>query len=152
MTDLYDSTQDTKEHIQKVQDALTVICAELVLRAKQHDQSKLEEPEKSIFDKFTPLLRETTYGSAQYAQYLKEMGPALQHHYAVNSHHPEHYRNGIFDMSLLDIVEMFCDWYAASKRHADGDFGRSLDINRDRFGISNQLNAIFENTRKELGW
>lgn len=149
---MYDSTQDTEDHINKVQQALEVFIRALEARGRIHDASKLQEPEKSLFDKYTPLLRETTYGSEQYKQYLDEMGVALQHHYEVNSHHPEHYKWGVHDMSLLDIIEMFCDWHAASQRHADGSFEKSLEINRTRFAIEDQLHNVFINTRKELGW
>ena len=80
------------------------------------------------------------------------MGDALKHHYEVNSHHPEHYDNGVAGMSLLDVMEMFCDWRAAAQRHSDGTFKKSLVINQERFAISDQLASIFENTRLELGW
>lgn len=148
----YDSTQDTLDHIHKVQEALSMIRGQLWGRASLHDQSKLQEPEKSLFDKYTPLLKETTYGSEEYKQYLQEMGAALQHHYEINSHHPEHFENGISGMDLLDLVECFCDWYAASQRHADGSLEKSLPINAKRFAIDPQIVSIFENTRVNLGW
>ena len=59
---------------------------------------------------------------------------------------------GINGMSLLDLLEMFCDWKAATERHADGDIKRSIEINRDRFNMSPQLAQILDNTRIELGW
>jgi hypothetical protein len=59
---------------------------------------------------------------------------------------------GINGMSLLDLVEMFCDWKAATERHADGDIKRSIEINQKRFNMTPQLASILENTRKELGW
>ena len=34
---------------------------------------------------------------------------ALLHHHCHNSHHPEHFHNGIYGMSDLDICEMVCD-------------------------------------------
>ncbi len=148
----YDSTKDTKEHIGKVQDRMLDVHIRLIMRAVTHDDSKLESPEKEIFDQVTPKLRTLTYGSDEYKAGIAELGEALTHHYAVNSHHPEHYPNGVNGMSLLDAMEMFCDWKAASERHADGDFAKSLEINRKRFGISDQLAEIFENTRRELGW
>ena len=40
----------------------------------------------------------------------------IEHHYAVNSHHPEHYEAGIAGMSLFDLIEMLVDWKAASER------------------------------------
>lgn len=51
-------------------------------------------------------------------------------------------------MNLVDIVEMFCDWYASCKRHDNGDIYKSIDINKKRFLISNELCDIFENTAK----
>ena len=70
----------------------------------------------------------------------------FDHHYAVNSHHPEHYENGINDMDLVDLIELTCDWIASSKRHADGNIYRSISLNKDRFGMSDQLCKILENT------
>jgi hypothetical protein len=148
----YDSRPDTEKHIKTVQDFLGMAIGLLVGRSLEHDKSKLEEPEKSMYDEFTPKLRGMTYGSDEYKQCLKDMGLALEHHYAVNTHHPEHYRNGINDMSLLDLIEMLADWKAAGMRHADGSMAASLEINRKRFGMSDQLFQIFQNTVKELGW
>ena len=148
----YDSTADTLDHMRKVQRNLNGFLLELLVRSEIHDNSKLESPEKEIFDQVTPKLRGLTYGSDEYKAAIAELGEALTHHYANNSHHPEHYPNGVNGMSLLDVVEMFCDWKAASERHADGDFAKSLEISRKRFGISDQLAGIFENTRRALGW
>jgi len=151
MTD-YDSTADTLDHIRKVQRNLSAIAIDLLLRAEMHDESKLQSPEKEIFDVVTPKLKGLTYGSDEYKAGIAELGESLKHHYAVNPHHPEHNVNGVDGMSLMDIIEMFADWNAASMRHADGNFAKSLEINRERFAISDQLAQIFENTRFELGW
>lgn len=45
-----------------------------------------------------------------------------------------------------------CDWKAAGERYKNGSIAQSLAHNRERFGISDQLYAILENTVKELGW
>jgi hypothetical protein len=37
-------------------------------------------------------------------------------------------------------------------RHANGNITQSLEINRKRFNISDQLFEIIQNTVKELGW
>lgn len=50
----HDSTQDTLEHIGVVQGFMLKCVSELVDRAMVHDQSKLQSPEKEIFDEFTP--------------------------------------------------------------------------------------------------
>lgn len=142
----YDSTGDTGEHITQVAKRLAKVADLLRERGRIHDQSKLESPEKEAYDALTPRLAGLTYGSDEYRATLREMKPAIAHHYARNSHHPEHYPNGIAGMDLLDLVEMFCDWKAASLRHKDGDFAKSLQINKERFGISDQLLAILENS------
>lgn len=148
----YDSTHDTKTHIWKVRGRLEEIRALLVERAVDHDKSKLVEPEKSGYNQLTVDLRDVVYGTDEYRAALAAAKPVIDHHYAHNSHHPEHYANGIAGMSLLDIVEMLCDWKAASERTKQGSIAASLVHNKTRFGIDDQLAAILENTVKELGW
>lgn len=144
----YDSTIDTLKHIKRVSDLLMLAAGELLCRAACHDNSKLEDPEKALFDKLTPKLSDSTYGSEQYKAFLEELKPALDHHYAHNSHHPEHYSDGVEGMDLFDLIEMFFDWKAASERHKDGDIFRSIEINKDRFELSPQLVRILQNTAK----
>ncbi len=153
MTD-FDSTADTLDHIGKVQGRIGEIAERLANRAQAHDASKLQEPEKSAYDNLMRFKssHEMTYGSADYAEGLKILGPALDHHYENNSHHPQHYPEGVTGMSLLDILEMLADWKAAGERYKDGNIADSLAHNRGRFGLSDQLYSILENTVKELGW
>lgn len=136
---VYDSTLDTQCHIAEVQRNLLEVILFLGARAKIHDASKLEWPEKEMYDEFTPRLRALTYGNDEYKQSLEEMGSALRHHYRSNSHHPEHFPNGVDDMSLLNLLEMLADWTTAVLKHADGDLIESIAINADRFGMSDQL-------------
>ena len=124
------------------------MAIDLIRRGEQHDQSKLESPEVELFTEFTPKLAASTYGSSEYEGFRQSMWPALEHHYAKNSHHPEHWPNGINDMNLLDLLEMFCDWKAAGERHNNGNILKSIEVNANRFGISPQLVRIFQNTAK----
>lgn len=142
----YDSGPDTQEHIRKVERMIDIILCELMKRKRVHDLSKLEPPEKPVFDEMTPLLKDSTYGSVEYNGFLERMKPALQHHYESNSHHPEHYPNGMYGFDLCDLVEMFCDWCAATMRHNDGDIGKSITKNMDRFGYDEMMASIFANT------
>lgn len=155
MGNSYNSREDTLAHMKMVQRCLFLIIRELEKRGEGHDVSKLGVEEKKIFDEFTPKLKTTTYGSDKYKGYLDKMKPALDHHYAHNRHHPEHftpsvlhfnYINESFGMDLIDIVEMFCDWKAATLRHDDGNLRKSIAINQKRFGFSDELTAIFLNT------
>lgn len=140
----------TREHIEVVRNLLNLAVAELLRRGEQHDQSKLVEPELSTFAEYTPKLAQVTYGSPEYKQQLVAMGPVLQHHYAHNRHHPEHHREGIDGMTLFDLLEMLLDWYASTKRHADGDIYDSLVKNKERFGLSKQLYNVLCNTAQAI--
>ena len=146
----YDSKTDTLLHIKRVAELLTGASIELIKRANKHDNSKLLPPEKELFDEYTPKLKDCPYGSDEYKQFLKELGVALHHHYQENSHHPEHYDNGVNDFDLFDLIEMFFDWKAASERHNDGDIYKSIEINKERFGLSDQICKIFKNTADKL--
>jgi len=146
----YNSNIDTAKHIVRVQNLISSVISMLFERGRKHDASKFESPEKEIFDEFTPKLKDSTYGSDEYKSYLAAMKPALDHHYKENRHHPEHFENGVDGMTLIDLVEMLCDWKAASERHADGDIFKSIDINRKRFGLSDQMYSVLMNTAKEL--
>ena len=53
-------------------------------------------------------------------------------------------------MNLLDVLEMWIDWYCAVMRHADGSMGRSIDINEGRFAMNEQLAAVFRTTLRDL--
>lgn len=141
-----DSRIATYEHIQTVQRIMGNVIKDLQQRQMEHDQSKLVSPEVEIFDEYTPKLKNSTYGSEEYKSFLAGMKPALEHHYAKNNHHPEHYADGIKGMSLLDLIEMICDWKAATLRHNDGDIRKSIEINQKRFGYSDELKQIFLNT------
>lgn len=140
------------EHINLVRNYIRVFTNDLSLRASLHDLSKLRPPEFEIFSGLEHELSNLKYGTPEYDVSKKKLGEALVHHYQNNRHHPEHYEGGINDMALGDIIEMFCDWKAASMRVKDGNFEQSLLINKERFGMSHQLYAILENTRKLLGW
>ena len=141
----------TMRHIEQVRNLLNRVVAELLSRGEAHDQSKLASPEVELFAEFTPKLAASTYGSSEYEGFRKAMGPALDHHYAKNRHHPEHFKNGVNDMNLLDLVEMFCDWKAATMRHNDGNIRNSIEYNANRFGLSPQLVKVLENTVDLVG-
>jgi hypothetical protein len=148
----YDSTKDTLLHIKRVNELLLSFSMELMKRAQKHDNSKLKSPEKELFDIYTPKLKDCTYGSDEYKQFLNELQPALENHYAKNSHHPEFYENSVDGMSLFDLVEMLVDWKAASERHNDGSILKSIEINQKRFNITDQLTSIFKNTIRDMNF
>ena len=142
----YDSKADTLLHIKRVNELLIEAASELLRRGKVHDNSKLESPEKELFDKYTQGLANCTYGSKEYNDFKDQLKPALTHHYANNSHHPEHYENGMNDYNLFDLLEMFLDWKASSERQNDGNILKSIKINKQRFNYPDMIENIFKNT------
>lgn len=150
MANKYDSTEETLKHIKKVQGNVGKVLDDLMNRASVHDASKLLSPEKEVFDEMTPLLEGVVFGSQEYTEMTRKMKPALQHHYEHNSHHPQHYPNGINGMCLLDLIEMLCDWKASGERGKDGNIFKSIEIQKKRFKIDEQLAGILTNTALKL--
>lgn len=143
--------EDTWKHVRQVQDEVMRFSEMLVYKSTLHDASKFGPEESKAFIETAPKLKELEYGSEEYKASLAAIQPAIQHHYAHNDHHPEHFAQGIDGMNLIQIVEMFCDWRAAVKRMKDGgDMMRSIDVNEKRFSMSPQLASIFRNTEKAL--
>ena len=141
---------ETIKHIENVRKYIRIFTDALTSRGVKHDSTKLDSPEVEVFTECTPKLAKLTYGTPEYNESLKELDTALQHHYAHNRHHPEHFSKGIDDMTLVDIVEMLCDWKAASMRQHDGNLLKSIELNAQRFGYDDQLKRIFVNTAKIL--
>lgn len=105
MTDA-EHLQSIIRHIKRVEDncnrlAISLqkedfsLALRLVQRGRVHDASK--------FDSFE------FYNLRDTSERFKE---ALWCHHRTNSHHPEHYDDGIKRMSALDIAEMVCDCVA----------------------------------------
>jgi len=157
----YDSTRETEIHREQVKEFMLALADDITKRADEHDKSKLEEPEKSVFDAVTHRLKDLKYGSIEYKESLAEMGPGLDHHYEHNRHHPEHfkgianektglcYRAGVRGMTLVDVIEMFCDWAAATSRHDNGNIVSSIMANMHRFRLGEVLSTVLMNTARE---
>ena len=146
----YNYDAETLKHRVRVVQLMNTVVNQLLERAAYHDESKFHDPERSILAVSTPMLAVTNYGTEEYDEMRRNIKVALDHHYANNRHHPESHENGINDMDLLDIMELFIDWKAATERHQDGNIYKSIDINKERFGMSEQLAKIFVNTAKNM--
>ena len=145
-----DSAPDTLDHIGKVGANLAQVVAELSRRIGLHDASKLLPPEKATYDRVRPLLDAAEYGSDDYHAATKLLGPAFEHHCEVNRHHPEHFDNGVNGMTLIDVVEMLCDWHGAAQRRPNGHVSGGLQHNIEKYGIDPQLASIIQNTVEAL--
>lgn len=122
-------------------------CGRLLWRAVVHDLSKVTDPvERRGFARALPTLASSTYGSERYNEGLELLGPALERHYENNDHHPEHpafQPAGIGAMTLVQVVEMWCDWRAAVRRHDDGDILESVIHNvGTRYDVGESMASI----------
>ena len=136
----------TWQHIDRVSTLLHRCAIEMLHRAESHDRSKLGHPEVEQFAEQTHKLANQTFGSEEEAAAKQALDKALAHHYANNRHHPQHFKHGIEDMNLFDIVEWLVDCKASSERQDDGNIRKSFDILVGRFNINPQLARILENT------
>ena len=145
-----DSRTATLEHKQQVLKYMNIVIQELIQRAAVHDNSKLQSPEVEYLNEAAEKypLDKIHYGTPEYAESKAFLKPALDHHYSVNRHHPEHFLNGVRDMNLIDLVEMICDWKASTLRQPGGNILKSIHSNAapDKFNYSQELSGIFVNT------
>lgn len=126
------------------------MIAEILDRAFAHDMSKLVPPEKEVFDSLPPPW--AAYGTPAYEESRQKLMPALEHHYLVNSHHVEHYRDGIRGVNLFDLLEMLADWKSKEIDSPDNSLSKSIEINSEKYEMSDQLKQILLNTASYLEW
>lgn len=110
---------------------MAILVERLITMSMSHDNSKLKSPEIDILERpdITP----------------EERKKFSTHHHKYNDHHPEHFKNGLRDMNLLNLIEMFCDWNAKTNARDMVNF-----INRKNLG-DNDMRCIFINTAKLFG-
>jgi hypothetical protein len=139
-----------EQHLDTYTETLRFFTCELFQRAVVHDNSKFSLEEFELYEAAFPYLQKYAYGSTEFKAELRKIQPAIEHHYAVNDHHIEFFWPGdIADMNLIQITEMICDWLAASER-SQTDIKKGLEMNKQRFGIGDQLLTMIGNTIFEL--
>lgn len=146
------SKEKTLLHIRRVTELMGESAQELIRRGAAHDASKLTDAELEPLRQMDELIARdgnVPFGSEAYERRREMLGPMLAHHYANNSHHPEHYELGVSGMCLFDVVEMVMDWKAASERGEQSSIG--LEAAFDRFGIQDQLADVIRNTIERRG-
>lgn len=134
-----------KGHIFRVRRHIDTFIQLLIRRAENHDKSKLEEPELSWWKEMDKEPR-YPYGSEEYKQKIKRWNKVFKHHYQYNRHHPEHYEYGVSEMTLIDIVEMMCDWLGYKDTTTVTEALKVCDDQMARYNISEELRQIIFNT------
>lgn len=106
-----------EQHCNLVRECIETFTNFLHRRGAIHDNSKYYEDEFEGFTYFNTIDPNLVYNSPGYKEAMEKIRPytkkAIKLHYSRNSHHPE-YHDNIEDMSLLDLIEMVCDWKSAS--------------------------------------
>ena len=135
------------DHIHEVRGHLNTLRDEMYAAGLAHDWSKAEPEEEALF---IPVELRFPYGTDEYEAVKASVSGAVEHHYAKNRHHPEHHDEGVKGMTLVDVCEMFCDWLAATKRCEKDNIHASIDYNKKRFKMSDELVSILHNTAREV--
>jgi hypothetical protein len=126
-------------------ETLHFIVGELFQRASVHDNSKFSDEEFPLYDGAFDDLQRYAYGDEEYKACLRTIKPAIKHHHAVNDHHPKFFQNGIEGMHLVQLIEMTCDWMAASER-SKTDIATGLQKNKEHYGIDDEVFQCIQRT------
>ena len=131
---------------------LNIAIHDLINRAEDHDSSKFEEDEFPKLVAITEEFKPHPFGTPENAALREKYKDVFAIHQKKerNRHHPEHYPNGIEDMTLMDVLEMLCDWKAATlKQHEAGNsIEKSIEMMAEKYKISPQLVKILVNTAR----
>jgi protein-arginine kinase activator protein McsA len=176
-------TLRVEKHRYLVSKYMDRILADLEIRSREHDASKLGNLERDGGEILEREISTLLYNSEEYLKKLVEFSSLIQLHYLNNQHHPEFYVNAIekmcpscfmgYDqtaennfegvcvsckktvllewrptlkgMTLVDIIEMLCDWRAVN----NGNMHNSIDVAINKYGISKELAQILRNTAEK---
>lgn len=142
--------KDYIQHIQWLMEGMAWIQHQLMMRMLSHDRTKIEDDELHAYAEIVPGFKKFKYGTPEHKNHGDRLGQAWHHHTLHNRHHPEHFVNGIDEMNLIDLIEMVCDWRAASMRSGAWDYETSLNIFAKRFSPDDNLLNILLNTCKTI--
>lgn len=121
-----------------VQRNLRRISQQIEARIIEHDSSKFQEDEFEGFVEINVVARVHPYGSEEYKNSISH-NKAVELHWSRNRHHPEYNRDigkGVEAMTLVDMIELVCDWKAASETYGQTSFQESLAIQSKRFNLT----------------
>ena len=129
-------------HTRSVRQSIAKVVSELICRSTIHDDKKLEEVDRRIDRR--RAINHLPYGSSERKEADEPYRDLNKKHYCQYRHHPEHFKNGIDDMNLVDVIEMVCDWAAY------GNLDKNLPVNQDKYCVSQQLMKLIKNTIKDF--
>jgi len=116
-------------------------------RGENHDNSKIEDPEFDLWvEHFIPEeKRDPEDGNFQETKKLLE--EVITIHHRKNRHHPEfHGSTGLKGTTLVDLIETLCDWIATTTKQDKGNLRVTIEMMRDKYKFSKELEQVFLNT------
>lgn len=135
----------TLEHINRVKAKMEFFASVLATRGANHDSSKLKEPEYSGWLAMDKEPR-YPYGSKKYYDKMFRYKEVLEHHYSINSHHPEHFEDPSSQMDLIDLIEMLCDWFSYSNDISWLEGYNTINSQCARFKLNDTIKHLLLNT------
>ena len=132
-------------HGRAIRTNLAKIASELIHRSAVHDDSKLSDEQLDRYISRHQEIHDLKYESPKREKIEEKYKDLLKTHHSEYRHHPEHFKNGIDDMNLVDVIEMLCDWAGAG-----ADIEQSLKLNQKKYCISPQLMTLIKNTIKDF--
>ena len=144
-----DNTEDyIKKHINCVQYWMQYFAEILLRRSKEHDRSKLEEPELSQWKKMDEEPR-YSYESKEYLEKKKRYESLFKMHWKHNRHHPEYFDGKIFpDRDLIDLIEMLSDWLGYKDHISYSEASSLVKQQTKRYNFSSEIEDLLLNTLK----
>ena len=141
------------QHRLSLQVGIQRITDELFGRAIKHDIDKLKEENFEVFYLAQKNFANVKFCSDGHKKAMESLKPAIDEHYKVAEHHPQHHENGVNGMTLIDMLEMLVDWKSANVAYCNGGtFIESMKSNKERFNIDDQLFSVLVNTARHLGY
>ena len=136
------------KHRKSVKAKLDFISEEIKKRGEEHDLSKLQQPELGWLIQMDKEPK-YQYGTPEYFEKMKKWQKFFIHHYINNRHHPDHFKFGICDMTLIDLCEYIADIISYYDEMHVGDALKTVEEQKERFGFDEQLSQILKNTLLE---
>ena len=138
------------KHKEEITQLMSKFAAEISYRSGIHDNSKFSPEEFDVYSSNVQDFNKYDFDSEEEKRLRERVYPAAKAHQKRNRHHPEHFKNGIDDMNLIDLLEMICDWKSASSRAPGDSLRKGLPILKEKYKISPQLYQILTNTIKDF--
>ncbi len=169
-------------HVYRVQLYMAAALSNLANRLAEHDKSKYSDDElglvigKPALDAAEYMSEEELVIKSSIGEAIKSHYKSNSHHpehftvwecngcFKTFAHTPASMHcdacmceifeqpKGVEGMSLFDLLEMLCDWKAASESSPNGSIMKSIEWGTERFKLSKQLALILQNTALEMGW